>query len=61
MARTSMLGERNAMMRATASSEAVSVSIRKAGFTRRRIANLQSNSVQKELREPGYALVVSGR
>jgi hypothetical protein len=49
------------MMRATASSEAVSVSIRKVGFTRRRIANLQSNGVQKELDEAEHALAISGR
>src|SRR5882762_1202586 len=39
IARTRTWGERSAMISATASSEAVSVSIRKRGFTRRRIAN----------------------
>ncbi len=36
-----MFGERGAMIRATASSEAVSVSMRKEGFTRRRITLTQ--------------------
>src|SRR5437762_13695554 len=45
------------MIRATASSEAVSVSIRKRGFTRRRIANPARGRAQKQFspmaRSPG--------
>ena len=43
-------GERSAMIKATASSEAVSVSIRKRGFTRRRIAKSAQSRAQKQSR-----------
>src|SRR5712664_1056078 len=50
MASTRTPGVRSAMIRATASSEAVSVSIRKRGFTRRRIANPARGCAQKQSR-----------
>ena len=46
IAMTSICGLRSAMISATASSEAVSVSIRKGRFTRRRIANQLGNKYQ---------------
>src|SRR5438552_15296991 len=49
IANTRAWGERSAMIRATASSEAVSVSIRKSGFTRRRIANPARGRAQNDL------------
>src|SRR5882762_10103754 len=49
MARTRTSGERSAMIKATASSEAVSVSIRKRGFTRRRIAKSARRRAQNNL------------
>src|SRR6266581_5537327 len=48
MAITRTAGERSAMIRATASSEAVSVSIRRRGFTPRRIANSTQCGAQKQ-------------
>src|SRR6266851_2977930 len=48
MAMTRTAGERSAMIKATASSEAVSVSIRKRGFTPRRIANSARGRARKQ-------------
>src|SRR5436309_950290 len=64
MASTRTRGERSAMIRATASSEAVSVSIRKSGFTRRRIANPARGRAQKQFspmaRSPGESPYAKG-
>src|SRR6266567_7172152 len=48
IASTRTAGERSAMIKATASSEAVSVSIRKSGFTPRRIANSARGRARKQ-------------
>src|SRR5437879_7108989 len=60
IASTRTWGERSAMIKATASSEAVSVSIRKSGFTRRRIAKsawrrAQNNLARSSFRESAHA------
>src|SRR5215469_4169137 len=57
MGATRTFGERSAMMSATASSEAVSVSMRKTGFTTRRIAGFVRGGRSPSAIESGVAAV----